>query len=276
MVVQNNFDSKKLDESKAYNAKQMAYAEMVKSQNKVEALGAKQNELYIQIGSTQEELDAEKEKANAAWAQYNAEQLTYKAAIGGVLTSIKECNALEENLRLMSQDKDEDPNKAVVYAEGAKFFAQLALAKMQEHDELLTKKRSLIRPDNLRVHQLVNVLKNMRAEQSNVLEDYHAAKNNYSAKKAEFDRLNARYHRIVEGGGEYADVSVRPKRLEFDEGLLVLASIPEKYWDGCEIEQRADGKIDIYYGGARDRRHGHVVLENNEVAFSREPALMDA
>ena len=54
------------------------------------------------------------------------------------------------------------------------------------------------------------------------------------------------------------------------------AKIPEEHWDNCEIEQRADGKIDIYYGGARNRRHGHVVLENNEVSFSREPALIDA
>ena len=276
MVVQNNFDSKKLDESKAYNAKQMAYTEMIESQSKVNALGARQQELYTQIGATQEELDAEKEKADAAWAQYNAEQLTYKAAIGGVLTSIRECNALEENLRLMSQNRDEDPDKTIVYAEGAKFFAQLALAKMQEHDELLTKKRSLIRPDNLRVHQLINVLKNMRAEQSNVLEDFHAAKNNYSAKKAEFDRLNARYHRIVENGEVDDELSVRPKKLEFDERLLMIAKIPEEHWDNCEIEQRADGKIDIYYGGARNRRHGHVVLENNEVSFSREPALIDA
>lgn len=272
-VAQDNFDSKKFDVAKAYRAKQAAYSEVAESQEKLAELKTKLDELYINIGTTQEQYNLERDRNDAEWSQYNAGQLQLKADIGKKITSIKECNALAENFRLMSENEDEDPDKALVYADGSKFFTQLALTKMREHDEMISKKRAMIRPDNSRADQLLASLKAMRAEQKELLEEYHIAKNIHSSKKANLDRLQQKYERVRDGSSDddTSEFSARPKRLEPNERLFVLAGIPEKYWDHCSIEQRADGKIDFYYGGTSSTNHGHVILADEEVIYSRDP-----
>ena len=37
------------------------------------------------------------------------------------------------------------------------------------------------------------------------------------------------------------------------------------------MERRADGKVDIYYGGGKNARHGHAIVAGNVIEYSRKP-----
>lgn len=268
MVIPNdNFDL-----TKANHAKQAAYGEMAKVQEKMNALSNDINEQTAEINERQAEFDELKKRQQDEWDKYNTAQLALKKEIGGRITAIKECNTLEENLRLMSENEDEDPNKAEIYDLGANFFAGLASEKMLERDQLITKKRSMIRPDSNRSTQLLELLKSLRSERSELLNDYHALKNEFSLKKANFDRMKSKYDAIKNGTGEDS-YDFRPITLDnlTNERLLVDAGIPSEYHETCTIKQRSDGKIDIYYGGSLEMEHGHVIMENEKVIFSRNP-----
>ena len=297
--------------NEAYAAKQKAFDRMIKSEDKLNELGVKQNEIYIQISIIKQDLIDEKKRNDKAYSDYRARRDELSTLIGEKIARAKECDALGSNFLLMSQDRKEDPNKAAVYAEGARFFAQLSLKMNQERNRLLKEKRGLKRPNYEKYQQMSDKLNAMRAEQECILEDFHAAKNAYSINKAEFERLNAIYKSVraqnenssYDKGGDTAIVnnasaddatlaaveiiasaiekcsaqennSARPKKLEFDIELVTLANIPEEYWKDCEIEERADGEIDIFYGGVRNKKHGHAVIKDGNVTFNREPMEM--
>ena len=267
MVASSNFDL-----TKASHAKQAAYHEMSQVQEKMNALSAVINERTDEINQRQAEYEELKRQNQEEWAKYNEAQLAMKAEIGGKITGIKECNALEENLRLMAEDQSEDKNKSEVYANGAGFFARLASDKMLERDQLITKKRAMMRPDNTRLAQLLEHLKQLRKERGELLSDYHALKNELSLKKANFDRMKDKYN-AIKNGTEETTYDFRPIILDNleNKGLLVDAGIPSEYHESCTIKERSDGKVDIYYGGSLDMEHGHVIYENGEVLFSRDP-----
>lgn len=259
---------------KAAHAKQAAYNEMAKVQSEMSALSKEISDRTAEIDERQTELNELKSQTDKEWKSYNDYQLSLKAKIGDVITSIKECNALSENFKLMSEDKSEEQAKASIYAEGADFFSRLASQKMIERDQLITKKRSAIRPDNNgRAAQLIENLKRLRKERASRLNDYHALKSELSLKKTNFDRLNNHYNAIKNGIEEESDYTFRPITLDnsLNKRLLLDANIPEEYHKTCTIKQRSDGKIDIYYGGSLEMEHGHTILENSKVVFSRKP-----
>ncbi|MBR3324055.1 hypothetical protein IKG24_00755 [Candidatus Saccharibacteria bacterium] len=268
MVIPNdNFDL-----TKANHAKQAAYGEMVKVQEKMDALSSSINDQTAEINERQLEFNELKKQQQAEWEKYNTAQLALKEEIGGKITAIKECDALEENFRLMSENADEDRNKAEIYASGANFFARLASEKMIERDQLISKKRSMIRPDTDRSARLLEHLKSLRSERNELLNDYHALKNEFSLKKANFDRMKSKYD-AIKNGTEENSYDFRPIILDnlTNKRLLVDAGIPSEYHETCKIEQRSDGKIDIYYGGSLEMKHGHIIMENGKNIFSRDP-----
>lgn len=258
---------------KAMHAKQAAYEEMSEVQQKLSALGAEISEKTDEINQRQTELDQLNEQSDKEWDDYNQAQMTIKGQIGDVITSINECNALKENLERMANDESER-GKANVYTKGAEFFSRLASKKMLEKDQLISKKRSMIRPDHsAKAHQLVEALKQLRRDRGNRLNDYHALKNELSLKNTNFNRLNSRFHALRDGSSDEEAISFRPIILNNVEnkGLLLKAGIPEEFHETCIIKQRSDGKIDIYYGDSSVARHGHVIIENDNIVFSREP-----
>lgn len=268
MVIPNdNFDL-----TKANHAKQAAYGEMVKVQEKMDALSSSINDQTAEINERQLEFNELKKQQQAEWDKYNTAQLTLKEEIGGKITAIKECDVLEENLRLMSENTNEDRNKAEIYALGANFFARLASEKMIERDQLISKKRSMIRPDTDRSTRLLEHLKSLRSERNELLSDYHALKNEFSLKRANFDRMKSKYD-AIKNGTEENSYDFRPITLDnlTNKGLLVDAGVPSEYHETCTIKQRSDGKIDIYYGGSLEMEHGHIIIEEGKTIFSRDP-----
>lgn len=258
---------------KAYHEKQAAYNEMKDSQAKMLELQTQQAELFYHINDVQAQYDDAKAKQDASWKAYNTEILGIKAEIGKKITSGKEAAKLEEELRQKSENPDEDPAKALIYAKGADFFGKLNLENMTERDALISKKRTMIRPDNSMTYKILTSLKNLRKEHGELLEKYHTAKNDYSLKKTNFDRLEARYLKIKQGdepSNDDSSMSSRPQKIH-DERLLVQAEVPEKYWDSCSMRQRADGKIDIYYGENEATDHGHIVLSGDTIEYARRP-----
>ena len=267
MIVVSNFDL-----AKASHAKQAAYNEMAKVQEKMSALSTKISERTAEINERQAEFDAVKKQQEEDWNKYNDGQLALKAEIGNKIVSVKECNTLEENFRFKAES-EEDPNKSEIYILGADFFARLASEKMIERDQLISKKRSMMRPDNTRANQLLEHLKTLRSERDELLSDYHALKSELSIKKANFDRQKSKYEAVKNGTTSEVVHDFRPTPLDNKENerLLVEAGIPSEFRESCSIRKRQDGKIDIYYGGSCRVEHGHVVIEDGNVVYSREP-----
>ncbi|MBQ3441477.1 hypothetical protein IJG27_04215 [Candidatus Saccharibacteria bacterium] len=83
----------------------------------------------------------------------------------------------------MSENLEEDLNKAEIYMKGSKFFATFAKQQMVERDNLITAKRHMPRPDNHASEQLLSRLKLVRAEHAYILEEYHISKNEFVMKK---------------------------------------------------------------------------------------------
>ena len=263
--MNDNFELKK-----AYHAKQVAYDEMSNAREKLSDSSQALSDKYAEAEKLQAEYDVSKAKQDKAWQDYNVRQLEIKDKIAGKITAITECNILSDNLKLMSENPEEDPNKAEIYMEGSKFFATFAKQQMVERDNLITAKRHMPRPDNHASEQLLSRLKLVRAEHASILEEYHISKNEFAMKKRNFDRLNEKYNNIL--NGEFANTYTnRPERLEIDEGLLLNADIPEEHWHNCSIKKRLDGRIDIYYGADEDTSHGHVVMLGDEIEYARLP-----
>lgn len=265
----NSFELKK-----ARHAKQAAYDEMAEVERKMSALAKEVSEKTNEIDQRQGELDKLNEQNDKEWSDYHKAQLAIKSQIGDVFTSIRECDALKKKFELMANDESEVPGKAVIYAKGAEFFSRLASEKTLEKDQLITKKRAMIRPDHsTKIHQLVEALKKLRQDRGDRLNDYHALKNELSLKKANFDRLNSKYLALKNGSSDENTISFRPIILKNDEnkGLLLKAGIPEEFHETCTIKKRSDGRIDIYYGEDSETRHGHVIIENDRIVYSRKP-----
>lgn len=259
---------------KAKHAKQAAYDEMAEVERKMSVLLAEVSEKTNEIDQHQNELDKLNEQRNKEWSDYNQAQLAIKSRIGDVITSIKECDALKKKFELMANDESEAASKAIIYAKGAEFFSRLASEKTVEKDQLITKKRAMMRPDrSTKACQLVEALKKLRQDRGDRLNDYHALKNELSLKKANFDRLNSKYLALKNGSSDENTISFRPIILKNDEnkGLLLNAGIPEKFHETCTIKKRSDGRIDIYYGEDSETKHGHVIIENDCIVYSREP-----
>ncbi len=254
---------------RAYHAKQSAYKEMAEARDKMNGLHAELTKKYAECEDLQNEYNQAKADVDAAWEQYNADMLAMKEKIGEKITSVSECNKLEENMQLMAENKEEIPAKAEVYEEARQFFAKLAAQKLVERDELIAKKRALERPDDTQRNRMLARLKQLRTEHSEILEKYHNAKNDYSLKRQVFEQEKAKYDRSR--GMEVEAKSSRPVELGYNEGLLMKSSIPEKYWSNCRIEQRADGKIDFYYGADVNVKHGHVVMASDGSIEHRRP-----
>lgn len=266
----NDFELKK-----AFHAKQAAYDEMTKAREKMSILQQSMTQKYLETEKLQKEYDESRKKQDDEWQEYNDAQLKLKEQIGQKIVSVKECNVLEENFNLMAENPDEDPAKAEVYREGAELFATMAMQKMVERDNLIALKRSVSRPDNYASRQILATLKLARKEHADILEEYHNAKNEFTIKKQNFDRLNEKYNNLrnsdVGNNDESNTYTNRPERLEIDERLLVKAEVPEEYWNNCSIRRRVDGRIDIYYGGDDENSHGHVVIFDDKIEYARLP-----
>lgn len=270
MVVVSNFDL-----AKAGHEKQAAYEAMSQVETKMRELSTKITKKSTEIDKRQAEYDEQQREDKAKWDAYNSAQVAKKAEIGAKIVSIKKCNALEQNLRLMSENPDEDESKKEVYLAGAAFYRKLASEKMVERDHLIQEKRNMIRPDPTRSRDLLENLKQLRKERKDLQEDYRATKSEYSLKRTNFDRMKEKYHAVMNGTKETNEFSFIPKTLDNEKNrrLLMDAGIPEEFHDSCTIKQRANNTIDIYYGGDNlDIEHGHIVIENGEVSFAREPA----
>lgn len=256
---------------KAFRAKQAAYDEMVAARDKMSALQQTMSQKYLEVEKLQADFDDSRAKQDMAWTDYNNRQLELKDQIGQKITSVKECNALEENFRLMAENPEEDPAKKEVYLEGSKCFSGFAMQKMIERDNLIAMKRAMIRPNNQLSEQILANLKFARKEHADILEEYHNAKNEFTVKKQNFDRLNEKYNKLRNDDDSVSTFSNRPERLEYDESLLVKANIPEEYWGSCTLRKRSDGRIDIYYGGDEENSHGHVVMLGDQIEYARLP-----
>ncbi len=260
---------------KVKHAKQAAYDEMAEVERKMSALLREVSEKTNEIDQHQSELDKLNEQKDNEWSDFSQAQLAIKSQIGDVFTSIDECNALKKKFELMANDESEVPGKAIVYAKGAEFFSRLASEKTIEKDQLITKKRAMMRPDHYsaKIHQLVEALKKLRQDRGDRLNDYHALKNELNLKKANFDRLNSKYLALKNGSSDGKTISFRPIKLKNDEnkGLLLNAGIPEEFHETCTIKKRSDGIIDIYYGEDSETKHGHVIIKNGCIVYSRKP-----
>lgn len=263
------------DLAKARHAKQAAYNEMTQAQEKMNARSLLVDDHYTEINRRQAEYDRLKKQNDEEWEKYNEAQMLLKTKIGDKIAGIKESNRLEEQFMALVNNESDDSGKKEIYLKGADFFDRLAAEKMIERDQLITKKRMMIRPDTARATNVLENLKKLRKEHGELLEDFHAAKNDFNAKKANFDRIKEKYEAIKNGKDDSTEssFSFRPKKLDNSscERLLVEVEMPEKYRESCSISQRVDGKIDIYYGGSEEMTHGHIVIEDGEVTYRREP-----
>lgn len=256
---------------KAFHEVQVAQNEMEDSRIKMLKLQTEQNESYHRINEMQEQYSSAKEEQDAAWEQYKTQGQELYRLIGESITSGKEAAKLEESMKLMASDPDEEYAKTIIYLKGAEFFGRLNLENMTERDRLISKKRNLVRPDNSKCEKMLAFLKKARTEHAEILERYHAAKNDYSLKKANYDRLNAKYLGIKHPNTYEDGPTSRPVKI-YDENLLKKAGVPNDEWDKCDMERRADGKVDIYYGMTDTMTHGHIVMNGETVEYAREPA----
>ena len=261
---------------KAYHAKQAAYDEMSNAREKLAELNQSLISAYSEVEKLQADYDVSREQQNEAWQEYNARQLEMKELIADKITAEKESNVLEENFRLMSENAEEEPGKAEIYAEASKCFSGVAKQKVVERDNLITTKRNMPRPSNYASEQILEKLKLARIEHNEILENYHNAKNEFTLKKQNFDRLSEKYNNILNGESANACTCTnRPEKLEIDESLLVKANVPEKYWGNCSMMKRANGIIDIYYGADEKTSHGHIVMLGDEIKYARLPQPND-
>ncbi len=260
---------------KAYHEKQVAYDEMIASREKMFAL----KQALMLKNSEAEKLQAEYEDSRAkqdeSWKEYNDAQLKLKEQIGDILSSINECNKLAETLSQTAQKPDEKPAVAKVYTDGAKFFASMAKRNIVERDRLLALKRNAPRPDNHQSRQILDALKNVRAEIANVSDDYHGAKNEFTAKRQNFERLNEEFKALRNNANAEIVHTNQPKKLENNEGLLVKFNIPKEYWDSCTMKERTDGRIDIYYGSSDQTYHGHAIISGDQIEYNRLPQTVN-
>lgn len=264
MINQDNFLSKK-----AYHAMLAARDEMLKAEKKKSLKNDIAAKKYQIVDELQKSYDEAGERKDEKWKEYNNEQLKCKEEIHEIIVTISVCNENEDSLRIKAADPSTDPSSARVYLEGAEFYKSLAKKLMVERDEAIAKKRAMPRPDNHECEQILENLKAARADHAEALEEYHSAKNEFTLRKMDFDRLKKKYDAIRYGGQDDSTCTNRPKRLENDERLLMEANIPEDDWSICAMYERADGRVDIYIGDGAD--HGHVVMHNGQVEYSRLP-----
>ena len=266
-IVDNSFDSKR-----AYHAMQAAQQNMQEAQVAMNDAKRKSDEIYREIGELQAQHDKLKDSKDTEWEIFSERIVKAKSKIGDIIEAINACNAQEENFKKLSEQTKHIETKAI-YEEATRFFSKLASAKMLERDDLIVKKRNMQSPDMTMLMEMRKKLKQLRTEQEDIVEAYHMAKNEFSLKKAAYDRAKAKYEstKNPEAKQDVSNFSSRPKTMDLDESLLKLAGIPEQEWNSCTMERRADGKVDIYYGGKKGVRHGHVVVTGNTVEFSRKP-----
>lgn len=262
-----NFDSKR-----AYHAMQAAQQLMQESNAAMVAARHKSNQIYQEIGDLQSQCNKLQSLKNEEWKLFSVEFEKAKAAIGEKIDAINVCNVQEESFKALAREEQSKERKAV-YEETARFFSKLSSQKMLERDDLIAKKRQMVRPDMSVLDDMRKRLENLRMEQEEIVEAYHEAKNDFSLKKAKFDRVKANYEstKNPEGAQSTNTFSSRPKVMEPDKSLLESAKIPEEDWDNCTVKRRADGKIDIYYGGKKNIRHGHTIVTRNTVEYARKP-----
>lgn len=265
--------SSSFDLKRAYHAMQVARQNMLDAQQKMQDGQRRATEIYNEIGDMQAQHDKLKEAKDSEWDIFSEEITKAKAKIGNKIEAINTCNAQEESFKKLAAETDHAETKAV-YDEAARFFSKLAAEKMLERDDLIAKKRQMVSPDMSMLKEMREKLKNLRSEQNDILEAYHEAKNEFSLKKASYDRAVLKYEgaKSPDTKQDVDGFSSRPKAMELDKGLLKLAEVPEENWNSSKMERRADGKVDIYYGGERGIRHGHAVVANdNTVEYSRKP-----
>lgn len=192
----------------AYSKKQDAYNEMKALQSKLAKLQLQRKKLYYSIEDMQWQYEDAKARQNLAWTEYNNTILGIRAEIGRKIAGINEVARLEANLQKKATNPNEDPAKVLIYVERAKSLERLKLKRTAEKDALIHKKRTMLKPDNSVSHEILSLLKNLRAEHNKLLEECRATKKEYALKKAEFNRLKTEYVRIKktvithEEGGE--------------------------------------------------------------------------
>lgn len=263
-----SFESKR-----AFHAMQAAQKVMQESQDRMMTAQHKTTEIYHEIGDLQADFDKAKLAKDAEWAEFTEKLESAKLQIGEKINAITICNQKEEEFKKLSEDKELPEEHRAIYAEGMRFFSKLASQKMLERDDLITKKRQMVAPDMSKLTEMKERLKSLRKEQEEILEQYHEAKSDFGLRKASFDRAKAKYDALKnpDSNQDISAFSSRPQRMELDKSLLTLAKIPKEYWTNCTMERRADGKVDIYYGGAEGIRHGHAIIAGDSVEFSRKP-----
>lgn len=265
--VSNDFELKR-----AYHAMQAAEQAMQESQEKMQQAKRKADEIYHEIGDLQAQHDKLKASKDDEWESYSDRLVKMKLKVGEKIEAVNTCNEQEERFKALSKDSQSDELKAV-FDEAARFFSKLAYQKMVERDDLIAKKRQIACPDMAPLKELRNKLKGLRAEQEEIVEHYHETKNDFNLRKNSFERAKAKYESVKnpETEQDIDSFSSRPKAMELDEDLLKLAGIPKESWSNCTMQRRADGRVDIYYGGDESTHHGHVILAGNLIEFSREP-----
>ncbi|MBQ3271090.1 hypothetical protein IJH10_00595 [Candidatus Saccharibacteria bacterium] len=265
--------SSSFDLKRAYHAMQVARQNMLDAQQKMQDGQRRAAEIYNEIGDMQAQHDKLKEAKDSEWDTFSEEITKAKAKIGDIIEAINACNTQEESFKRLETETEHVETKAI-YDKAARFFSKLAAEKMLERDDLIAKKRQMVSPDMSMLKEMREKLKNLRAEQDDILEAYHEAKNEFNLKKASYDRARAKYEgaKNPDTKQDVDDFSSRPKAMELDKDLLKLAEVPEENWDSSKMERRVDGKVDIYYGGKSGVRHGHAVIaKNNTVEYSRKP-----
>lgn len=269
-IIDTSFDTKR-----AYHAMQAAQQIMQDSEKKMLDAKHKMTEIYNEIGDLQAQHDKLKDSKDTEWEIFSEEIAKMKVKIGEKIEAVKACNTQEENFRKMAHEAEEanDAELKSVYDESARFFSKLASQKMLERDDLIAKKRKAVSPDMSMLKEMREKLKALRTEQTEIVEQYHEAKNEFSLKKTSYDRMKAKYESMKnpDAKQDVSDFSSRPKTMEPDEDLLRLAGIPEEEWEDCTVSRRADGKIDIYHGDKKDVRHGHVIVTGNTIEYARKP-----
>ena len=262
-----SFDSKR-----AYHAMQAAQQIMQESNEKMLAARRKSEQIYHEIGDLQNQCNRLQASKNEEWKVFSTEFNKIKALVGEKIDAVAACYEQEESFRALAKE-EKSKERQSIYEETAKFFSKLSSQKMLERDDLIVKKRQMVRPDMTMLEEMRKRLENLREEQNDIVEAYHQAKSDFSLKKAAFDRAKSKYEN-TKNPEQKQDVdanSSRPKTMELDESLLKLAGVPEEDWESCTMERRADGKVDIYYGGGKNARHGHAIVAGNVIEYSRKP-----
>lgn len=250
----------------AYKEKQAAYDQFNAIRKEMQELNVELQERYAEIGMLQKLYDDVHTRSQVEWEAHKQALNDFDERITNTLGIIQESKDLEEKFKILASEDGVSEEKAEFYLDAAEYFRQKNVDLLEKKDALLKEKRSQKRPDCAERDDLLNALKQKRAEHSKLTEKYHTLKEKCSKERAIFEQSKERYYDLL----DFENLSAEDAKKARKEEILEKAQIPQDFWESAIVKEYDDGTIHIYYGADKDHAHGHVEF-NGEVLYSREP-----